>query len=315
VNVDAGAARGGARVRAGGEGVRVEGRTESRGGSRDNVSPRTFSDRAEPQTRFYRGDQGRDQFRDRATTRTDQARQRSDGGTTARARDNRASLDRLGVSFSQQGGRLSVGDVTAKGTGRNLGLRAGDQIMSVDGRRVSSREDLHNALMRATRDGDRDRRIPVTVWRDGRSEALFWTAFGLGLAGYGPWGWWGPYGYAYGPYGHGYGYDGYGYDGYGYGGYSQGYSNYHDNAQTAFLGVVLDPEIQDEAVVTRVYADSPAEDAGLRPGDVIESINGRPVDSPRDVTDMISSMEPGERATIRLGGEQPRRVETTLGAR
>src|SRR5207249_362804 len=106
---------------------------------------------------------------------------------------------------------------------------------------------------------------------------IFWPWAVLTLAGYVPW-WWGPSGYAYG----GYYNDGYYGDGYASSGYAnRTYAGYGG----AFLGVVFDSRFPDAAVVSRVYANSPAEDAGLQPGDTITRINGQRIHSSQDVTE------------------------------
>jgi serine protease DegS len=52
--------------------------------------------------------------------------------------------------------------------------------------------------------------------------------------------------------------------------------------------------------VSNVYKESPALEAGVRPGDIIESIDGQPVKSSQDTRARIASRKPGTR--LRLGG-------------
>ena len=47
------------------------------------------------------------------------------------------------------------------------------------------------------------------------------------------------------------------------------------------------------AVVRTVAPGSPAEQAGLKPGDVIETLQGIAIDSPQDVLDIVAKMRPG----------------------
>jgi serine protease Do len=52
------------------------------------------------------------------------------------------------------------------------------------------------------------------------------------------------------------------------------------------------------AAITDVTDDSPAEDAGLKPGDVVIGVDGRPVNDNNDLSRYIASKAPGE--TVRL---------------
>lgn len=67
-------------------------------------------------------------------------------------------------------------------------------------------------------------------------------------------------------------------------------------------------------LVAAVVQGSPADQAGLQQGDVIEQINRQSVNSPDDVTKIIKTMKVGEKATLvvwRQGNVQP--VDVTLG--
>jgi len=68
------------------------------------------------------------------------------------------------------------------------------------------------------------------------------------------------------------------------------------------------------ALVGDVEAGSPAEKAGLVPGDVIRSFNGVPVNDSSDLPPMVGALEPGSRATLGVFHEgQTRNVAVTLG--
>jgi S1-C subfamily serine protease len=68
---------------------------------------------------------------------------------------------------------------------------------------------------------------------------------------------------------------------------------------TAFLGVLAETSSYDVsgAVVTQVVAGSPAEAAGIVPGDVITSIGGSTISSPDDLSAAVSTQKPGASVT------------------
>ena len=57
---------------------------------------------------------------------------------------------------------------------------------------------------------------------------------------------------------------------------------------------------QQGAVVNRVLADSPAQQAGLRPGDVVVSVNARPIKSGADLRNRIGLLRVGEQVEFRI---------------
>ncbi len=73
----------------------------------------------------------------------------------------------------------------------------------------------------------------------------------------------------------------------------------------------------DGALVESVTPDAPADRGGLRPGDVIVGVAGRPVREPGDVVAVVASKRPGDRIEIeyvREGGGR-RQAQVTLGTR
>jgi S1-C subfamily serine protease len=94
---------------------------------------------------------------------------------------------------------------------------------------------------------------------------------------------------------------------------------------TALLGVQAQPastgrgrraQYVTGAVVAGVISGSPAEGAGLVRGDVVTSINGKTVDSPNTLTDILSGFHPGD--SVRLGwldaaGQHTAIVQLTTG--
>ncbi|MFN4325719.1 MAG: Do family serine endopeptidase [Azonexus sp.] len=54
------------------------------------------------------------------------------------------------------------------------------------------------------------------------------------------------------------------------------------------------------SLIAGVMRGSPADMAGIRPGDVLLSVNGKPVKDPQVMLDLIAALTPQERATFRL---------------
>jgi membrane-associated protease RseP (regulator of RpoE activity) len=90
----------------------------------------------------------------------------------------------------------------------------------------------------------------------------------------------------------------------------------HEN--DALLGVYIEGAHHEErgVEVTRVIRDSAAEAAGLERGDVIVGFDGKPVDDPNDLRELVDGLVPGDMVRVdyvRDGDEQSLRVE--LGQR
>ena len=72
----------------------------------------------------------------------------------------------------------------------------------------------------------------------------------------------------------------------------------------------------DSALISEVIEGSPAEKAGLKPGDIITSINGKQVKSTQAVRNAIGLLRVGEAAEIGvLRDGKPRKVTASIGAR
>ena len=96
--------------------------------------------------------------------------------------------------------------------------------------------------------------------------------------------------------------------------------------ERAWLGVQIQPVTADiagslgldeakGALIATPQADSPAEKAGLKTGDVIMKVDGKPINNARDLARIIGNMAPNTKAeltVLRDGKEQTTRV--TLGA-
>jgi serine protease Do len=73
---------------------------------------------------------------------------------------------------------------------------------------------------------------------------------------------------------------------------------------------------QEGVLVTEVYEGDPADEGGVREGDVILSVDGTDVDSPRELSGMIANMPVGKEAEIVVLREgRSRTVTVTLGKR
>lgn len=65
-----------------------------------------------------------------------------------------------------------------------------------------------------------------------------------------------------------------------------------------WLGLVVDSDPADMVRVQEVIADSPAAAAGLRPGDLIDSLNGRPTPDADKLFRIVQAGEPGDDAVL-----------------
>jgi membrane-associated protease RseP (regulator of RpoE activity) len=62
----------------------------------------------------------------------------------------------------------------------------------------------------------------------------------------------------------------------------------------AYLGVTFDPQYPNSAVARSVTAGSPADQAGIRAGDTIISVNGRKIATYDDVLKWVDQLKPGD---------------------
>ena len=70
----------------------------------------------------------------------------------------------------------------------------------------------------------------------------------------------------------------------------------------ALLGVMIDPRraLSDQVVIGRVLPNSPAQKAGLKPGDRIVKLNGAALASWKDLIDHISQFQPGDKVSLEI---------------
>lgn len=186
----------------------------------------------------------------------------------------------LGVSFSSSSnGGLVISNVNPQSIAAQSGLRSGDQLVSINGRRIQSREQFTDWINSA-----QGRRLSVVVRRNGREVPVTLAMQDRN---------WQTQGYAQD---------------------DPEYSRDSDYGSRASLGVLLDPRYQQGAMVDRVYRDSPAEEAGLQRGDYIISVDGQRINSPQDLVRVISRMDPGSDVEIEYTRRQRDTAYVSLGS-
>jgi S1-C subfamily serine protease len=65
------------------------------------------------------------------------------------------------------------------------------------------------------------------------------------------------------------------------------------------------------ALIAGVVRGSPADAAGIRPGDILLAVDGKPVKDPQSMLDLIASQQPGETVTFTLR-RQTNVIDTTV---
>ena len=84
----------------------------------------------------------------------------------------------------------------------------------------------------------------------------------------------------------------------------------------AYVGVSLGQSSTGGATVNAVQSGSPAESAGLKPGDVITAVNGTGVNSTDQFIQTVDNYSPGDKVTLTVNrGGQQQHVQVTLGTR
>ena len=78
------------------------------------------------------------------------------------------------------------------------------------------------------------------------------------------------------------------------------------NSRRAWLGVDLRSVPQGGAMVAAVVHGGPAADAGIRPGDVIARVAGKPVPTVDDLAVALAELEPGNRVPVELHAQTGR---------
>jgi len=69
---------------------------------------------------------------------------------------------------------------------------------------------------------------------------------------------------------------------------------------TPWLGINMQTLPINRVMIVGVTPGSPADRAGLGPGDVITAINGQPVQAPGDVMSTVSKLKPGDTVKLQI---------------
>jgi hypothetical protein len=80
-----------------------------------------------------------------------------------------------------------------------------------------------------------------------------------------------------------------------------------------YLGITFDTRYPDAAIADSIVPGSPAEQAGIEPGDTIEAINDYEVSSYRDAFAIVSVLRPGEIIDIDFSRRVSGRTQAVLG--
>jgi S1-C subfamily serine protease len=167
----------------------------------------------------------------------------------------------IGIQFGVPTGRgLVIDTIDRNSVFFDSGLRRGDVLISLHGRPVRSEAEFVRFVQ--TNPGQR---IPVVVLRDGRQQTVYIT-----------------------------------YDQQMMPQDQQVYRPVQPPVAGSqpFLGVMFDPQVFDAAIVRSVSPGSPAEQAGLRQGDMIVALNGQRVNSHQHAIQLIRTMRPGDQLMI-----------------
>lgn len=89
-----------------------------------------------------------------------------------------------------------------------------------------------------------------------------------------------------------------------------------NTAHAPMIGVTFSPEAGGPAVVEQVLPGSPAEEAGIQPGDVIESYDGRDVTDSKQLIGLVREGRVGDEVTLKiLRGQTRIKLQVTLRSR
>lgn len=165
---------------------------------------------------------------------------------------------------------VMVAEVTADSPAEAAGLQKGDRIVAIDGAQLRPRDDFA-ALISGHKPGDE---ITLTIVRDDEEQEVAVTlgehperegAAFLGIR------------------------------------YQQAVREFNQMpmpGQPMPFGRSFGSAAVQGALLGRVIADSPADAAGLKAGDIITAADDQPVESPQDLIDILAEHQPGDTITI-----------------
>ncbi|HSG69258.1 MAG TPA: PDZ domain-containing protein, partial [Planctomycetaceae bacterium] len=189
----------------------------------------------------------------------------------------------LGVALApSRGGGVFIPDVTPNGPAAKAGIRGGDYILSIDGKEVSSPEELDNAIAELKPGSE----VNIVTWRDRQErEVTAMIETRQTTVGFRP---------------------------------DPPQRSRADETQesadqpTAWLGVLLvEPEEGNDGVlIERVHPEGPAASAGIQPGDLLLSIDGRNATDVDGTSRMIAKMQPGAKAQLVVSRDGQRQTIT-----
>jgi C-terminal processing protease CtpA/Prc len=124
-----------------------------------------------------------EQSRRNAQPPAERSERTADRGQPREARDDRrgdagqrSQRQGLGVQFDQRAqGGLTISNIEQESAAAEAGLRAGDRIVSVDGRQITGPRQFQAYIS-----GQLGREIPVVVTRDGQQQTVYLTSTGQG---------------------------------------------------------------------------------------------------------------------------------------
>ena len=188
----------------------------------------------------------------------------------------------LGVFLSEESEGVTITGVKDGSPAAKAGLKEGDRFVEIDGKKIDDAEDIRHAI-RTLEPGDT---VEVVVERDGRQKTVHPVLaeapkhFGTESFGWGP---------------------------------SQNFGpmNFNMAVSKTYLGVRVQGMTDDlrayfkaphgrGVLVSKVEDDTPADRAGLRAGDVIISVDGKPVTNRGDIGSALMEKEPGDTVEVRI---------------
>lgn len=70
------------------------------------------------------------------------------------------------------------------------------------------------------------------------------------------------------------------------------------------------------ALLAGILRGGPADQAGIRPGDIVQAVNGRPINTPQELLDQVSSLKPGDTGQFRIFRQgQAKELVVSIGKR